>query len=82
MAEKAGWKPVGVFPGGEFMGGSDSRYYRHTAVWYVKIYGDAQKHVQAREDMFLTPQADRVANAVLDDQTWAFEESWNPQDDL
>jgi len=67
MAEKAGWKPVGVFPGGEFMGGSDGRYYRHTAVWYVKIYGDALNYVQSRKDMLLTPQADRVAKAVLDD---------------
>jgi GNAT superfamily N-acetyltransferase len=82
MVEKAGWKPVGVFPGGEFMGGSDGRFYRHTAVWYAKVYGDAQKHLQARQDMLLTPQAERVANAVLDDKVWSFEESGNPQDDL
>ena len=79
MAEKAGWKPVGVFPGGEFMGGSDGHYYRHTAVWYVKVYGDAQKYVQARADMLLTPQADRVAKAVLDDQDWSFKEGRNVQ---
>jgi RimJ/RimL family protein N-acetyltransferase len=82
MAEKAGWKPVGVFPGGEFMGGSDGRYYRHTAVWYAKVYGDAQRHVQARQDMLLTPQAERVAEAVLGEQAWPFEKSRNPQDDL
>lgn len=75
MAEKAGWKPVGVFPGGEFMGGSDGHYYRHTSVWYVKVYGDALKHVQSREDMLLTPNADRVAKAVLDDPSWTCDES-------
>jgi hypothetical protein len=32
--------------------------------------------------MLLTPQAERVANAVLDDKVWSFEESGNPQDDL
>lgn len=80
MAEKAGWRPVGVFPGGEFMGGSDGCYYRHTAVWYVKVYGEALKHVQSREDMLLTPQADRVAKAVFDDQAWSFEESTDAED--
>lgn len=75
MVEKAGWKPVGVFPGGEFMGGSDGRYYRHTVVWYVKVYGDAAKHVQSREDMLLTPMAKRVARAVMDDGDWTREEA-------
>ena len=70
MAEKAGWKPVGIFPGGEFMGGSDGHYYRHTAVWYIKLYGEAVKHVQAREDTLLTPRAARVAKAVMDNDYW------------
>lgn len=82
MAEKAGWKPVGVFPGGEFMGGSDGHYYRHTAVWYVKVYGDALKHVQSREDMLLTPQADRIAKAILDNAAWTCDEPNDAEDSL
>lgn len=70
MAEKAGWKPVGVFPGGEFMGGSDGKYYRHSSVWYVKLYGDGLQHLQAREDLLLTPMAERVARVVLDGADW------------
>jgi hypothetical protein len=70
MAEKAGWKPVEVFPGGEFMGGSDGKYYRHSSVWYVKLYGDGLQHLQAREDLLLTPMAERVARVVLDGADW------------
>jgi hypothetical protein len=75
MVEKAGWMPVGVFPGGEFMGGSDGHYYRHTAVWYVKIYGDAVKHTQSPDDILLTPKAGRVAKVVLDQADWMCDEN-------
>ena len=35
-AESAGYKPIGCFVGGEFLGGSDSKYYRQNVIWYSK----------------------------------------------
>ena len=70
MAEKAGWRPIGVFPGSVLLGGSDGKYYRACVIWYAKLYGDGLKHLQAQEDMLLTPMTDQVARVVLRDGTW------------
>jgi RimJ/RimL family protein N-acetyltransferase len=70
MAEKAGWRPVGVFPGSVLLGGSDGKYYRACVIWYAKLYGDGLKHLQAKEDMLLTPMTSQVAEGILDDGSW------------
>lgn len=70
MAEKAGWHPVGVFPGSVLMGGSDGKYYRACVVWYAKLYGDGLKHLQAKEDLLLTPMSDKLARVILNNGSW------------
>ena len=68
MLEKVpGWKPVGFYPGGEFLGGTDGHYYRQNVVWYSKLYGDAAQCTQSVDDMVLTDAAKRVVKAVLED---------------
>lgn len=64
--EKAGYRPMGCFMGGEFMGGSDNRYYRQNVIYYGKLYGDGEKYLQKRETMHLTEQAEKVVNVVKD----------------
>ncbi len=64
--EKAGYKPIGVFIGGEFMGGSDNRYYRQNVVYYGKLYGEGKKHLQKCETMELTEKAEKLVKTVRD----------------
>lgn len=61
-AERAGFKPIGCFVGGEFMGGSDGRYYRQTVVYYAKLYGE--KHLQKWDDMKLTEMAKKAVDPI------------------
>lgn len=63
-AEKAGYKPMGFFVGGEFMGGSDNRYYRQNVIYYGKLYGDGKKHLQKCETMELTEKAAKLVETV------------------
>ena len=35
-----------------------------------KITDDGLKHLQAKEDILLTPMADAIAKVVLDDGSW------------
>nr|QNO48521.1 hypothetical protein IMNOINEI_00021 [Methanosarcinales archaeon ANME-2c ERB4] len=44
--EKAGYRLMGCFVGGEFMGGSDNHYYRQNVIYYSKLYGDGKKYHQ------------------------------------
>lgn len=62
--EKAGYKPMGCFIGGEFMGGSDNRYYRQNVIYYGKLYGKGKKHLQKCESMELTERAEKLVNCV------------------
>jgi RimJ/RimL family protein N-acetyltransferase len=62
--EKAGFKPIGFFIGGEFMGGSDNRYYRQNVVYYGKLYGDGKKFIQKCETMELTEKAEELFKTV------------------
>ncbi len=62
--EKAGYKPMGFFIGGEFMGGSDNRYYRQNVIYYGKLYGDGKKHLQKCETMELTDKAVKLVETV------------------
>lgn len=63
-AEKVGYKPMGFFIGGEFMGGTDNRYYRQNVIYYGKLYGDAKEHLQKYEAMELTEQAEKLVKVV------------------
>jgi hypothetical protein len=62
--EEVGYRPMGCFVGGEFLGGSDGRYYRQNVIWYGKLYGDGSQHQQRWDEMKLTPAARRVMEAV------------------
>jgi hypothetical protein len=62
--EKAGYKPMGLFIGGEFMGGSDGRYYRQNVIYYGKLYGEAKEHLQKCETLELTDQAEKLVKTV------------------
>lgn len=62
--EKAGYRPMGLFIGGEFMGGSDGLYYRQNVIYYGKLYGDSTKYLQKCETMELTDQAKKLVEAV------------------
>ena len=62
--EKAGFKPIGFFIGGEFMGGSDNRYYRQNVVYYGKLYGDGKRFIQNYETMELTEKAEKLFKTV------------------
>ncbi|MFC1717568.1 hypothetical protein ACFL6S_28160 [Candidatus Poribacteria bacterium] len=63
-AEKAGYRPMGCFVGGEFLGGSDNRYYRQNVIWYGKLYGDGIKHLQEWGSMELTEKAEKLVKVV------------------
>jgi|LGVF01.1.fsa_nt_gb hypothetical protein len=62
--EKAGYRPMGLFVGGEFMGGSDNRYYRQNVVYYCKLYGDGKKYLQKCDTMVLTEKAEKLVKVV------------------
>lgn len=64
MAEASGFRPMGFFIGGEFMGGSDGRYYRQNVIYYGKLYGEGKKHLQKCETMELTDQAEILIKIV------------------
>lgn len=64
MAEKAGFRPMGFFVGGEFMGGSDDRFYRQNVVYYGKLYGEGKKYLQNCDAMELTENARKLVNVV------------------
>jgi hypothetical protein len=68
-AEKAGYRPMGCFVGGEFLGGSDNRYFRQTVIWYGKLYGDGNRHLQDWGTMELTESAGKLVKAVQ--ELWA-----------
>jgi len=64
-AEQVGYTPMGCFIGKRFYGGSDNRYYRHTLIHYVKLYGDtSSKCLQDFESMQLTESAAEIVNFV------------------
>lgn len=67
-AEQAGYKPMGCFVGGEYLGGSDGRYYRQNVIYYGKIYGEGKKYLQPWETMVLTQSAQKLVNTVK--QLW------------
>lgn len=49
MEQVPGWKPVGFFRGGAFMGGHDERFYRENVVWYDKLFnGKSVNHGTGR----------------------------------
>ena len=62
--EKAGYRPMGFFIGGEFMGGSDNRYYRQNVIYYGKLYGNGKKYLQRYEMMELTEKAEKLVKTV------------------
>jgi hypothetical protein len=68
-AEKAGYRPMGCFVGGEFLGGSDNRYFRQNVIWYGKLYGDGKRHLQDWRTMELTESAGKLVKAVQ--ELWA-----------
>lgn len=68
-AEQAGYRPMGCFVGGEFLGGSDNRYYRQTVIWYGKLYGDGARHLQDWGTMELTENAEKLVTVVR--EFWA-----------
>jgi hypothetical protein len=68
-AEKAGYKPMGCFVGGEFLGGSDNRYFRQNVIWYGKLYGDGKRCLQDWGTMELTESAGKLVKAVQ--ELWA-----------
>lgn len=63
-AESAGYKPIGCFIGGEFLGGSDGKYYRQNVIYYSKLYNDGLKYLQDFETMKLTPSAQKLVDTV------------------
>jgi len=63
-AESAGYKPIGCFVGGEFLGGSDSKYYRQNVIWYSKLYGEGNIFKQSMDDMKLTDSARKLVESV------------------
>ncbi len=62
--EKIGYRPMGFFIGGEFMGGSDGNYYRQNVIYYGKLFGEGKKHIQKFDTMELTEKAEKLANTV------------------
>jgi ribosomal protein S2 len=62
--EKAGYRPMGFFVGGEFLGGSDNRYYRQNVIYYGKLYGDGKKHLQKCGTLELTEKAEKLVKTV------------------
>ena len=62
--EKAGYNPMGCFVGGEFMGGSDNRFYRQNVIYYGKLYGDGKKYLQKWETMELTEKAEELVKTI------------------
>jgi len=62
--EKAGFKPMGIFPGGEWLGGTDGKYYRQNVIYYGKLYNEGLKHMQSWDSMMLTDDCKKIANAV------------------
>jgi hypothetical protein len=68
-AEKAGYRPMGCFVGGEFLGGSDNRYFRQNVIWYGKLYGDGKRYLQDWGTMELTESAGKLVKAVQ--ELWA-----------
>lgn len=63
-AESAGYKPIGCFVGGEFLGGSDNKYYRQNVIWYSKLYGEGNLFKQNMDDMKLTDSARKLVESV------------------
>ncbi len=63
-AESAGYFPVGCFVGGEFLGGSDGRYYRQSVIWYAKHYHHGPERIPPYESMVLTDRARRLVETV------------------
>ncbi|ROS00178.1 hypothetical protein EDC56_2815 [Sinobacterium caligoides] len=59
-AESAGYDLIALNHGGEFLGGSDGKYYRQNVAYYSKLYGDGAKHVQPDETMVLTPKTEKL----------------------
>ncbi len=62
--ERTGYRPMGLFIGGEFMGGSDGHYYRQNVIYYGKLYGDGKKYLQDCDTMELTENAGRLVNTI------------------
>lgn len=71
-AEKAGYRPIGCFVGGEFLGGSDGKYYRQNVIYYAKLYGDGKKYSQNFSDMQLTDSAKKIVNVI--EELWTTHE--------
>lgn len=69
QVENVGYRPMGCFVGGEFMGGSDNRYYRQNVIYYGKLYGDGKKYLQNLETMKLTEKAEKLVKSVK--ELWA-----------
>ncbi|NOR48459.1 MAG: hypothetical protein GQ533_10530 [Methanosarcinaceae archaeon] len=69
MVEKAGYKPIGLFVGHDFLGGSNGRYYRQNLVYYSKLYGESVLHLQKWESMELTESARKLAKTI--NELWA-----------
>jgi len=65
-AESAGYKPIGCFVGGEFLGGSDGKYYRQNVLYYSKMYNEGLKYIQNWDDMKLTESAKKLVDTVKD----------------
>ena len=64
--ERAGLRPMGLFVGGEFFGGSDNRYYRQNVVYYGKLYESGRKHLQNWKSMQLTEEAQKLAETICE----------------
>lgn len=60
--EKAGYMPMGFFPGWSFYGGSDSYYYRPNMILYGKVYD--KSCLQNKESMQLTEKAKEMVDTV------------------
>ena len=69
QVEGVGYRPIGFFIGGEFLGGSDKRYYRQSVIYYGKLYGDGKKHLQKWDTMHLTENSEKLAKIVR--ELWA-----------
>ncbi|MBS1643629.1 MAG: hypothetical protein JST36_01195 [Bacteroidetes bacterium] len=65
-AEAAGYRPIGCFVGGEFLGGSDGKYYRQNVIYYSKLYNGGLNYLQNWEGMKLTDSAKKLVDTIKD----------------
>ena len=64
LLEKNGFKPYGFYPGSQFNGGSDGKFYRSSVICYFKMYGDALKYTLPNKNLILTESASLVVNSL------------------